>query len=155
MPAVLRPRVCHRASRPHDVRRLHYAGRRRECRAQTFPRDCVDGVRRRRPDARVADIPLPRRDAREHSLRISRRTGVKQERGALELLEEAVNLLRFAPLSTHVVYWTGAVPFTLALLFFLADMTHSPFAFQRLGEASFGLAVLYVWKNVWQGVFAA
>jgi hypothetical protein len=65
-----------------------------------------------------------------------------------------VNLLRGAPLRAVVVYLTGTVPFVLALLFFLNDMMRGPVAFEHLGTASLGLAVLYVWKNVWQAVFA-
>src|SRR5271163_1340211 len=77
-----------------------------------------------------------------------------RERSAIDILEEAVNLLRSAPLRVWVVYLVGAVPFILALLFFLNDMTRSPFAFEHMGRASLGLAALYVWKNVWQAVFA-
>ena len=79
---------------------------------------------------------------------------MKRERDAIQIMEEAVNLLRSAPLSTVVVYLTGAIPFTLALLFFLTDMTHSPFAAEHLGTASLGVALLYVWKNAWQAAFA-
>src|SRR5271154_6886839 len=77
-----------------------------------------------------------------------------RERSAIDILEEAVNLLHAAPLRAWVVYLTGAAPFVLALVFFLNDMTRSPFAFEHLGTASLGLAALYVWKNVWQAVFA-
>ncbi|HLX43958.1 MAG TPA: hypothetical protein VKR43_11010 [Bryobacteraceae bacterium] len=77
-----------------------------------------------------------------------------RERGAMDILEEAVNLLRGASLGTWVVYLAGSVPFLLALLFFLNDMTRSPFAFEHLGTASLVVALLYVWKSVWQAVFA-
>ena len=77
-----------------------------------------------------------------------------RERTAIDILEEAVNLLRAAPLRATVAYLTGAVPFILALLFFLNDMTRSPFAFEHLGRASLALAALYIWKNVWQALFA-
>ena len=74
---------------------------------------------------------------------------------AIEILEEAVDLLRSAPLRVIVTYLLGAVPFVVALLFFLNDMTRSAFAFEHLAASSLGLAILYVWKNVWQAVFAA
>jgi hypothetical protein len=77
-----------------------------------------------------------------------------RERGAIEILEQAVNLLRGATLGAWVIYLTGAVPFVLALLFFLNNMTRSPFAAEHLGTASLALAVLYVWKSVWQAAFA-
>jgi hypothetical protein len=71
---------------------------------------------------------------------------------SIDLLEEAVNLLRRAPLLTYLI---GAVPFTLAFLFFLTDMTLSPYASGHLPWASLGLALLYVWKNSWQAIFMA
>jgi hypothetical protein len=74
---------------------------------------------------------------------------------AIQILEEAVDLLRAAPMRSVVMYLTGAVPFTIALLFFLNDMTRSAFAFEHLVTWSLGLAVLYVWKNVWQALFSA
>src|SRR5579862_9912521 len=75
--------------------------------------------------------------------------------GAIEILEQAINLLRSAPASAVLAYLTGTVPFVVGLLFFLVDMTHSSFAFEHLGEASLGVAALYVWKSVWQAVFTA
>ncbi len=74
---------------------------------------------------------------------------------AIDLLEEAVNLLRGASLETAVTYLIGAAPLTLAYLFFLTDMNRSPYAFEHLAWASLGLAILYVWKNSWQAVFMA
>lgn len=74
---------------------------------------------------------------------------------AIDLLEEAVNLLRGAPLETSVTYLVGAAPLTLAFLFFLADMNRSPYAFDHLPWASLGLALLFVWKNSWQAIFMA
>jgi len=78
-----------------------------------------------------------------------------RERGSMEMLEEGAHLLRAAPLGTVLLYLIGAIPFSLALLFFLADMTHSPFAAEHLASSSLVLAALYIWKNVWQAVFAA
>ncbi len=80
---------------------------------------------------------------------------MKRGLGAVAILEEAVTLLRSAPLATVVAYLAGAVPFLLGLLFFLSDMSRSPFAFEHLAPASLGLAALFVWKNVWQALFAA
>ncbi len=80
---------------------------------------------------------------------------MNQTRGSIDLLEEAVNLLRAAPLETAVAYLLGAAPLTVAFLFFLADMNRSPYAFDHLPWASLGLAVLYLWKNSWQSVFMA
>jgi len=79
---------------------------------------------------------------------------MKNQLPAIEILEQAVNLLRSTP-RAYVLYLAGAIPFTLALLVFLNDMMLSPFAFDHLAAASLGLAALYVWKNTWQAMFAA
>jgi hypothetical protein len=76
-------------------------------------------------------------------------------RTSIDILEEAVRLLRAAPLDAALTYLIGAVPLTLAFLFFLADMNRSPYAFEHLPWASLSLAVLYVWKNSWQAIFMA
>jgi hypothetical protein len=73
---------------------------------------------------------------------------------ALEILEQAVNLLRGAPLGAILVYLTGAVPFAVVLLFFLNDMNRSPFAFEHLTVGSAAVAALYIWKSAWQAIFA-
>lgn len=80
---------------------------------------------------------------------------MRPDRGAIDLLEEAGQLLRAAPFAAHVTYLAGAVPFILALLFFLNDMTHSPFAADHLVTGSLALAALLVRKNVWQARFEA
>ena len=73
---------------------------------------------------------------------------------AIEILEQAVNLLRAAPAGAVAAYLTGAVPFTLMLLFFLNDMTRSPFASERIAISSLLLAILYISKNVCLVAFA-
>lgn len=80
---------------------------------------------------------------------------MNKERGAFPILEEATDLLRAAPASSLVAYLAGAIPFLVALLFFVNEMLRSPFAFDRLTVASLALAVLYIAKNVWQAFFAA
>src|ERR1700733_4105161 len=105
----------------------------------------------RRPADRVAGLLLFGFDARPPPLEISRSLIVS----AIDLLEEAVNLLRGASLETAVTYLIGAAPLTLGYLFFLTDMNRSPYAFEHLPWASLGLAFLYVWKNSWQALFMA
>lgn len=82
--------------------------------------------------------------------RAHRRSG----RPALELLEEAVVLLRRTPLPIYLAYYVGAVPFCLAALYFVADMSRSAFAGERLGGSSLLLAVLYLWMKCWHAVAA-
>ncbi|MBI3882213.1 MAG: hypothetical protein HY301_19400 [Verrucomicrobia bacterium] len=75
-------------------------------------------------------------------------------REALDLIEEAVHLLRLAPAGTTLLYFIGALPFVLGALYFWADMSRGAFADARCFEASLGLALLFVWMKTWQAVFA-
>jgi hypothetical protein len=77
------------------------------------------------------------------------------KRRALEILEDSVSLLREAPAAATAAYLTGAIPFSLALLFFFTDMIRSPFASERLMVESLGVAALLLWKHAWQAVFMA
>jgi hypothetical protein len=78
-----------------------------------------------------------------------------RQRSSIDILEEAVTLLRSSALETVVTYLIGAAPLTLAFLFFLADMNRSPYAFEHLPWASLSLAILFIWKNSWQALFMA
>ena len=75
-------------------------------------------------------------------------------RNAFDLIEEATQLLRTAPAATLAVYYLGAIPFVLGLLFFWADMSRSPFAPQHLAGASLGMAALFFWMKFSQAIFA-
>ncbi len=78
----------------------------------------------------------------------------KQGRPALDLIEEAVHLLRTAPAGALAAYYLGALPFVLGLLFFWADMSTSAFARRHVAEAALGTALLFVWMKFWQAIFA-
>jgi hypothetical protein len=74
-------------------------------------------------------------------------------KGALDLIEAATHLLRAAPAAALAIYYVGAIPFVLGLLFFWADMSRSAFADQHLAEASLAMAVLFLWMKFWQAMF--
>jgi hypothetical protein len=76
-----------------------------------------------------------------------------QIRGSLDLLEEAVHLLRQAPLSVLIRYFIGTFPFLLGFLYFWADMSRGPFAHRYVPEAAFGVSLLYIWMKCWQSAF--
>jgi hypothetical protein len=76
------------------------------------------------------------------------------EPAALDLLEQAVHLLRCAPPAAWGSYVLGTCPFVLAFLYFWADMSRGSDAWTRCAAAAFGLALTYVWMKVWQAVFA-
>ncbi|HVU38794.1 MAG TPA: DUF4129 domain-containing protein [Opitutales bacterium] len=73
---------------------------------------------------------------------------------AMDLVEEATHALRAAPAATLAAYFAGTLPFVLAMVYFWADMSLSPFARSHDAEAALGLAGLYVWMKFWHNVFA-
>jgi hypothetical protein len=76
-------------------------------------------------------------------------------KGVILLLEEAVHILRKAPLFLLSSYLIGTLPFLLGLFYFWADMSRSADAKSYHAVASLGLALLYIWMKCWQVVFAA
>jgi hypothetical protein len=85
-----------------------------------------------------------------------KRAGLRQRgKRGLELIEEAVHLLRMAPGAALAGYYIGSLPFVLGLLYFWADMSRSPFAYEHLAGAALGLALLFLWMKVWQARFAS
>ncbi|MCC6697233.1 MAG: DUF4129 domain-containing protein [Candidatus Hydrogenedentes bacterium] len=81
----------------------------------------------------------------------------RQRKGmpALDLIEEAVHLLRTAPLSYLAAYYVGALPFMLALLYYWVDMSRGAFSQDHAARGALMLAGLFVWMKAWQTVFAS
>jgi hypothetical protein len=75
-------------------------------------------------------------------------------KGALEIAEEAVHLLRLAPARALACYYLGSLPFMLAALYFWADMSKSAFAYGRLYNGALLLSFLFIWMKTWQAVYA-
>ena len=82
-------------------------------------------------------------------------TSITAARTGLEIVEEAMHVLRQAPLRLWALYLIGASPFCLAFTYFIADMSRSAFAAEQVIESSFWLALAFVWKQCGQGVFAS
>ena len=78
----------------------------------------------------------------------------QQGKGSFDLIEEATHRLRTVPVATLAVYYLGAIPFVLGLLYFWADMSRSPFAGQHVVESALGMAALFCWMKFWQVIFA-
>ena len=78
----------------------------------------------------------------------------QQDKPALEIIEEAVHLLRMAPLGILASYYVGALPFILGLLYFWTDMSQSAFAYEHCAPAALGVALLFIWMKLWHAVFA-
>lgn len=71
-----------------------------------------------------------------------------------DLFEEAVMLLRSAPLRTWFGYYLGSLPFVGGLIFFLQLMTLSARGHQYLTWGAFWLMLSYIWMKVWHTYFA-
>ncbi len=74
-------------------------------------------------------------------------------RPALQLVEDAVDILRSDPLRFLLPYYLGSLPFYLALLFFVTDM-QSAFAESRLVPSAVGLSILFMVMKLFQSLFA-
>jgi hypothetical protein len=74
--------------------------------------------------------------------------------GPVETIEEAVYLLRSAPAGAIAAYLAGSVPFLVGFLFFWTEMSRSRNAEADSFAEAFGMAVLFLWMNVWKAVFA-
>lgn len=83
-----------------------------------------------------------------------KRKRIQEEKGPVELVDEAFQLLRLAPGSSLAGYCLGTLPFLLSFLFFWSDMARSAFAHERLMIGVFGLSALFVWMKMWHAVFA-
>ena len=79
----------------------------------------------------------------------------KRQKGkaAFVLIEEATHLLRTALPSALAVYYLGTIPFVLTTLYFWADMSRSPFAYQHRPDAALGLTAAFFWAKYWQVIF--
>ncbi len=74
---------------------------------------------------------------------------------AVDLLEEAVLMLRRLPFLAWAGLYFGALPYVLVFLLYLVNLAHNPAVSEQLVGYSALLALLYAWLRVWQTVFAA
>jgi hypothetical protein len=74
---------------------------------------------------------------------------------AFDLVEEATQLLRRAPVGVLLSYYIGTLPAVLGLLYFFTDMSYGAFARAHLMHSSLVAALLYLWMKCWQAVFAS
>jgi hypothetical protein len=74
-------------------------------------------------------------------------------KGAVELLEESVGLVRRASAVDLCCYAFGTLPFVFYLLFFFAQRTGAA-GVAGLVPESLALSLLYLWMKYWQSVYA-
>lgn len=75
-------------------------------------------------------------------------------KSAIDIIEEAVHILRTSPFSLLPSYYIGTLPFILCLLYFWADMSRNAFAIKHCTASSMGLAALFIWMKCWHVIFA-
>lgn len=86
---------------------------------------------------------------------VSRAARRATEPAAIELIEEAVHLLRCAPAGALAVYYAGAVPFVLGLLFFWAHTSWFHPSGDIVAWGALGLVALFVAMKTAQAEFCA
>lgn len=79
----------------------------------------------------------------------------KPEAGGVELLEESILALRATPAPDWFVYCSGAIPFVAALLWFCTDSLRNVNAASNLAGGALTVALLFVWKQFTEAMFAA
>jgi hypothetical protein len=72
---------------------------------------------------------------------------------AIDLIEEAMYLLRRTPLIAWAVYLCGASPFVFAFLFFWTEMVSSGLAERSLVPGAAVLGILFIWFKTTQAFF--
>ncbi len=77
------------------------------------------------------------------------------EPSALDLLDEAIRMLRAIPVSAWSIYCTGAVPFWAGVLVYWTLLVHGGMASQLGSAVAVALVGLYVWKRVWHMRFGS
>ena len=70
----------------------------------------------------------------------------------IDLLEEAVHLLRRTPVMTYAYYLVGVVPFTIILFQLLADASYHRYIAEHLSDSAIKLTVGYWWMKGFQGL---
>jgi hypothetical protein len=85
---------------------------------------------------------------------MNRKAQRRKGKPALEIIEEAVHLLRRSAGRLLTPYYAGSLPFVLGFLYFWADMSRGANAWQHsVGEAFF-VSALFIWMKCWHTVFA-
>jgi hypothetical protein len=78
----------------------------------------------------------------------------KSGKSSIDLVEEAVQVLRSTPLESYAVYYVGSIPFVIGVLYFWTEMSQSPSANSILPDMSLVVAVLFIWMRFCHVMFA-
>ena len=85
---------------------------------------------------------------------MKRRGKHREGRSAIDILEEAMHLLRAKPLAL-AAYYIGSLPFILGLLYFWTDMSAGADAWLHLSRNAWIMALLFIWMKTWQSAYTA
>ncbi len=77
-----------------------------------------------------------------------------EDRRAFLVMEEAVALVRNAPLRILAYYYAGSLPFVLGVFYFWADITMHADAYARIGPLALALGGLFLWMKCWHTIYA-
>jgi hypothetical protein len=72
---------------------------------------------------------------------------MRLDRTPLLLIEEAIQLLRTAPVSVYALYSAGTVPFLLAFFNFCAEMSYNRNAENHCATSAVAMALTYCWMK--------
>jgi len=88
--------------------------------------------------------------------KVNRRVKTRRnEVAAIQILEEAFHLTRTTDAATFFWYYLGAIPWSVGLLYFVADMGRSSLADRDAVLAAAVLTVLYFWMRICEARFCA
>jgi len=75
-------------------------------------------------------------------------------KSSIDLIEEAVEVLRAAKAATFAIYYAGAIPFVVTGLYFWTAMTRDPIAKLHLANSALQVALMFGWLRFCQAIFA-
>src|SRR5258708_11710823 len=75
---------------------------------------------------------------------------MRRRRDAIDLIEEAIHLLRRAPIEAYAFFLVGIAPFVLCFFQFCYEMSYSEFAGSSLPGFAATLALSYLWMKAFQ-----
>ncbi len=76
-------------------------------------------------------------------------------RTALQLVEEAVRVLRAAPPAVLMAHFFGSAPCMLYAVYFFTDLSRGAFGSEHVVGESLAFTALYGWMKCWQAISAA
>ena len=85
---------------------------------------------------------------------MNRKAQRRKGKPSVELIEEAVHLLKRSAGRLLTPYYAGSLPFVLGFLYFWADMSRGANAWQHCAGEAFFVSALFIWMKCWHTVFA-